>query len=269
MRVIEGVDGLEQVVGTRVMGSLLKSIDHLDEHCLELLALSPAAVLGYEADGRARAALVGGGPGFGEVPDPSRLVLPLPDPVRPAAGSPVSTVFLVPGLGETLRVNGHVAEVGDGRCTVVVGEAFVHCAKCVLRSKLWSSTDARGVEPRPLPLPADGPLAAPGVAELLAAAPFVVLSTGDAEGAADSSPKGDPPGFVQVLDGSRVAIPDRPGNRRTDTFHTSSSARPSRCSPSSPAGTSSWSCRAPPSSPTTPRCSSRWPSTGARRRSRW
>ena len=57
------------------------------------------------------------------------------------------------------------------------------------------------------------------MAELLARAPFAVLSTRDAGEGADVSPKGDPPGFVQVLDGHRVALPDRPGNRRTDTFH--------------------------------------------------
>jgi len=34
----------------------------------------------------------------------------------------------------------------------------------------------------------------------------------------DVSPKGDPPGFVRVLDQSTIAIPDRPGNRRADTF---------------------------------------------------
>jgi hypothetical protein len=34
----------------------------------------------------------------------------------------------------------------------------------------------------------------------------------------DISPKGDPPGFVQVLDDKTLAIPDRPGNRRADTF---------------------------------------------------
>ena len=34
----------------------------------------------------------------------------------------------------------------------------------------------------------------------------------------DVSPKGDPPGFVQVLDEQTLAIPDRPGNRRADTF---------------------------------------------------
>lgn len=48
--------------------------------------------------------------------------------------------------------------------------------------------------------------------------PFLVIASVDAAGAIDVSPKGDPPGFVQILDDSTLAIPDRPGNRRMDTF---------------------------------------------------
>jgi PPOX class probable FMN-dependent enzyme len=48
--------------------------------------------------------------------------------------------------------------------------------------------------------------------------PFVLISSCDAQGRMDISPKGDPPGFVQVLDDRTLAIPDRPGNRRADTF---------------------------------------------------
>lgn len=43
--------------------------------------------------------------------------------------------------------------------------------------------------------------------------PFAVLSSADADGRIDASPKGDGPGFVEVVDDSHVAIPDRPGNR--------------------------------------------------------
>jgi len=50
--------------------------------------------------------------------------------------------------------------------------------------------------------------------------PFLVLASSAAgDGPADASPRGDSPGFVRVLDDSTIAIPDRPGNRRTDTFH--------------------------------------------------
>jgi uncharacterized protein len=52
----------------------------------------------------------------------------------------------------------------------------------------------------------------------IAKCPFLLISSCDAEGNMDVSPKGDPAGFVRVLDDSTLAIPDRPGNRRADTF---------------------------------------------------
>jgi PPOX class probable FMN-dependent enzyme len=48
--------------------------------------------------------------------------------------------------------------------------------------------------------------------------PFVLVGSGNGQGGLDVSPKGDPPGFVRVLDEHTLAIPDRPGNRRLDTF---------------------------------------------------
>jgi len=48
--------------------------------------------------------------------------------------------------------------------------------------------------------------------------PFIVVSSADAAGAMDVSPKGDPPGFVKILDAHTLAIPDRRGNHRGDTF---------------------------------------------------
>ena len=49
--------------------------------------------------------------------------------------------------------------------------------------------------------------------------PFVVVCSTDSSGNMDLSPKGDPAGFVQILDDKTLAIPDRPGNRRLDTLH--------------------------------------------------
>ncbi|HUB13160.1 MAG TPA: pyridoxamine 5'-phosphate oxidase family protein [Acetobacteraceae bacterium] len=52
----------------------------------------------------------------------------------------------------------------------------------------------------------------------IARCPFVLVASADASGTIDVSPKGDPPGFVLVLDDKTLAIPERPGNRRADTF---------------------------------------------------
>lgn len=48
--------------------------------------------------------------------------------------------------------------------------------------------------------------------------PFFVIGSGGGERDVDVSPKGDPAGFVKVLDAKTLAIPDRPGNARMDTF---------------------------------------------------
>ncbi|ADD42708.1 pyridoxamine 5'-phosphate oxidase family protein [Stackebrandtia nassauensis] len=55
--------------------------------------------------------------------------------------------------------------------------------------------------------------------QFLAASPFCLVATADAEGNCDVSPKGDPAGFTVVLDDSTIAIPERPGNKRADGFH--------------------------------------------------
>jgi PPOX class probable FMN-dependent enzyme len=54
--------------------------------------------------------------------------------------------------------------------------------------------------------------------QFLSMSPFVVISTADANGKADLSPRGDPPGFVHVVDDNTILIPDRPGNNRLDTM---------------------------------------------------
>jgi len=54
--------------------------------------------------------------------------------------------------------------------------------------------------------------------DFIARAPFLCIGTQTAEGRADVSPRGDPPGFVKVLDDRTLMIPDRPGNNRLDTL---------------------------------------------------
>jgi hypothetical protein len=54
--------------------------------------------------------------------------------------------------------------------------------------------------------------------DFIALSPFLVLGTANAEGKADVSPRGDPPGFVKVLDDRTLLIPDRPGNNLLDSL---------------------------------------------------
>jgi PPOX class probable FMN-dependent enzyme len=54
--------------------------------------------------------------------------------------------------------------------------------------------------------------------EFIRRSPFLCLGTQDLDGRADVSPRGDPPGFVRILDNRTLAIPDRPGNNRLDSL---------------------------------------------------
>ena len=54
--------------------------------------------------------------------------------------------------------------------------------------------------------------------DFIALSPFCVLSSSRADGCADASPRGDPPGFVAVLDDRTLLIPDRPGNNQVDSM---------------------------------------------------
>ncbi|MCX5372298.1 MSMEG_1061 family FMN-dependent PPOX-type flavoprotein [Streptomyces sp. NBC_00103] len=55
--------------------------------------------------------------------------------------------------------------------------------------------------------------------DIVTRSPFCLLATSDAHGNCDVSPRGDAPGFTHVVDSGTIALPDRPGNRRGDSFH--------------------------------------------------
>lgn len=58
----------------------------------------------------------------------------------------------------------------------------------------------------------------PIMRDWLAHCPLAFVATTDAAGRVDVSPKGDPPGFVHVIDDTTIAIPERPGNKRVDGY---------------------------------------------------
>ncbi|MFF3486538.1 MSMEG_1061 family FMN-dependent PPOX-type flavoprotein [Streptomyces sp. NPDC002701] len=55
--------------------------------------------------------------------------------------------------------------------------------------------------------------------DIISRSPFCLLATSDSRGNCDVSPRGDAPGFTHVVDSGTLALPDRPGNRRGDSFH--------------------------------------------------
>ena len=139
----------------------LKVLDRLDVHCRKFIDLSPFYVLSSaRADGRADASPRGDPPGaLAHVLDDRTLLLPdrpgnrQVDSLMNLVERPcVGLVFFVPGLTETLRVNG-TAEISTdpqllqlvafkGKLPisvlkVTVEEAFLHCAKALVRARLW------------------------------------------------------------------------------------------------------------------------------------
>nr|AXL06564.1 phenylacetate-CoA oxygenase [uncultured bacterium] len=208
------VDEIQATLGQPPSMIMLKQISALDDGCRIILRHCPLAGLGYrDADGVSRTTFIGGTPGFARVHSSTRISFTLPDG---EAHGPVSFVFLLPGVGETLRVNGSVAKRKGAEMFVDVEEAYVHCAQAVIRSRLWQPP----APAQPVPeVDGEGPLRGPGVAEFLAAAPFLALSTWDRTGGADTSPRGDRPAVARILDGRTLVIPDRKGNKRADSLH--------------------------------------------------
>lgn len=158
---------------------------------------------------------VGGEPGLMQAENPARLAVPTSAPLDVPDGTAAGLVALVPGYGETLRINGRL-RTGD-RPSLEVEEAFLHCAKAMIRSRLWDDPP----QPRPsITATWEGSgLNAPEIAGFIGRSPFLLLGSVDGRNEADVSPKGDPAGFALILDDHTLAIPDRPGNRRTDTLH--------------------------------------------------
>ena len=139
---------------------LRKQLDHVDAHARRLIELSQFLVMATSGlDGMADATPRGGGPGFVQVPDEHTLLIPdrpgnnRLDALENLLVTPeVGLLFLVPGVDETLRINGSV-EIRDdddlragfdvgGRlpATVLrisVREVYLHCAKALMRSRLW------------------------------------------------------------------------------------------------------------------------------------
>lgn len=205
---ITDVAALESCVGKLPAGSRdLKVMEHMDDSARRWLQSSPLLFATFGGNGGPDITLAAGAPGFAVANDPQRMRLPLAaldDPQFAQAGSRFGSLFLIPGLGETLRVNGHVAAVVGGEIEIAVEECYLHCAKALMRSDFWAANP--GVD-----TPTDAQ-------DFMAAARFMALATIDRDGRADLSPKGDPAGALLRLQDGAAWYADRPGNRRVDSF---------------------------------------------------
>lgn len=207
MAVIDTIAGLEGVLGKTPPPMHLKVIDHLDEGGLGWISKSPLAFAAAGDGASIQVTPAGGAPGFAKA-EPQRLYLSLDsldDPAVLREGLGFGSLFLLPGIGETLRVNGRVAEVRDGVAVIAVEECYGHCAKALIRSDFWG---AEALSEAPL-----------DAAAFVPAGRFLALATIDPQGRADLSPKGDPEGATALLDDAGdLWFAERPGNRRADSL---------------------------------------------------
>jgi len=204
---IDDVQALEACLGKTPGPMHLKVIDHLDQGSLHWITASPFCFAAF-GDGDGVAITLGGGErGFVRAIDPRRLILPaasLDDANIAKVGQGFGALFLTPGVGETLRVNGRVHAVSEIEIEIAVEECYVHCAKALIRSNFWAALPRTDISTDP--------------AQFLAESRLMGLATIDQQGRADLSPKGDPAGAMLRLHEGAVCYADRPGNRRADSF---------------------------------------------------
>jgi PPOX class probable FMN-dependent enzyme len=137
-----------------------KNRPKLDKHCCDYINRSPFLCLGTsDAEGKADVSPRGDAPGFVQILDDHTLFIPdrpgnnrLDSMTNIVENSSVGLLFVIPGYNDTLRVNGMAKIVNDKALTansqikgrvpkvgilIDVREAFLHCAKALIRSKLW------------------------------------------------------------------------------------------------------------------------------------
>jgi PPOX class probable FMN-dependent enzyme len=155
--------------------ALRKSLDHIDKHARAFIAASPFVVLAtMDRNGRGDASPRGDPPGFVETVDKHHLLLPdrpgnnrLDSMLNLLENPSVGLLFLIPGIRESLRVSGTARIICDpdmlakhavdgkmprSGLLIRVEEMFLHCAKALMRSKLW----------KPETWPEKGVIASPG-----------------------------------------------------------------------------------------------------------
>ena len=168
---IKDVAALERIYGKPAGAAVAKEIDYLHPHYQRMIAASPFVVLATNGPAGVDTSPRGDAPGFVAVEDEKTLLLPdrpgnnRIDSLRNILADPhIALLFLIPGIGETLRVNGRAAisidpallarfKVNDKppRAVLVISvdTVFFQCSRAILRSRLWDP--AQHIERSSLP----------------------------------------------------------------------------------------------------------------------
>lgn len=160
MPTIDSVEQLREIYAQPGERALKKQLAQLDSHCRRFIALSPYLVLcTADSEGNQDASPRGGKSGFCKVADDHTLLIPdrpgnnrLDNFSNIIETGKIGLLFFVPGVDEMLRVNGTAVLRTDDELralcveqgktphvviSVAVREAYLHCAKAIMRSRLW------------------------------------------------------------------------------------------------------------------------------------
>ena len=160
---IHSIEQLRTLYASPKERAVKKQLPALDVHCRQFISLSPFVVLGSQgADHALDASPRGGPPGFVKVTEAGQVLIPdspgnnrLDTLENIIHTGRIGMLFMIPGVDETLRVNGnaHLTTAGDllRLCTsdlkppklviqVEVTQAYLHCAKAFMRSQLWDAS---------------------------------------------------------------------------------------------------------------------------------
>jgi hypothetical protein len=159
--IVEDIRELREIYGEPSERVIKKQLPRLEQHSRAFIAMSPFIVMATcDAEGRCDASPKGDAPGFVTVVDDDTLLIPdrlgnnRVDSIGNILQHPqVGLIFIVPGLRETLRVNGRAQITIDptllGQAAVngklprsgilvTVDEVYFHCGKALIRSDLWN-----------------------------------------------------------------------------------------------------------------------------------
>lgn len=148
-----------------------KVLTALDEHCRAIIGLAPFCVISTQGRDGADVSPRGDPPGFIRILDDTHLLLPdrignnrLDNFLNLIENPKIGMLILVPGMDETLRLNGTARITDDVRLldgsairdrapkiglVIAIEEVFLHCSKALVRSKLWGEENR--IERRTLP----------------------------------------------------------------------------------------------------------------------
>ena len=154
------IEQLESLYGEKNPNSIVKEIDHINDSYRKLIEAAPFVALATGGPEGLDCSPKGDAPGFVHVLDEKTLAIPdrpgnnRLDGFRNIVRDPrIALLFLIPGIGETLRVNGRASISIDPQLMqsfivngklprsvliVHVETIYFHCSKAIVRSKLWS-----------------------------------------------------------------------------------------------------------------------------------